>query len=65
MLMDLWPSPGPERLPLDSGRGNVEFACVFESVASLAVSFMSECIFWNPVDNKKEVCPSNCEVIET
>jgi len=47
---DSRPNPGPGRLPLDSGRGDVEFAGVFMSVASLAVSFVSECIFWNPVE---------------
>ena len=26
---DFWPKPGPGRLPLDSGRGDVEFASVF------------------------------------
>jgi len=35
---------------LGSGRGDVEFACVFASVASVAVSFVSTCIFWNPID---------------
>jgi len=47
-----WPNPGPGHLPLDSGRGTVEFACVFASVAPLVVSFVSECIFWNPLERK-------------
>jgi len=38
---------------LDSGRGDVEFACVFASVASMAVSFVSKCIFWNPAEKNK------------
>ena len=37
-----WPNPGPGRLPLDSGRADVEFAGVFASVASAAVSFVPE-----------------------
>ena len=41
-LTDFWPNPGPGRLPLNSGRGDVEFAGVFASVASLAVSLVSE-----------------------
>ena len=48
-----WPNPGPGRLPLESGRGDVELAGDLTYVASLAVSFMSECIFWDPVDIKK------------
>jgi len=42
---DLWPNPGPGRLPLDSKRGDVEFAGVVDSVASLALSFVSKCMF--------------------
>jgi len=47
------PNPGPGRLPLDSGRGNVEIASVFAPVASLTVSVVSECIFWNHVGQTK------------
>ena len=39
---DFWPNPGPGRLPLGSGRRDVEFANVFASVAFLAVSFVHE-----------------------
>jgi len=39
------PNTGAELRPLHSGRGDVEFASVFASVATLAVSFVSECIF--------------------
>ena len=35
-----WPNPGPGCLPLESGRGDVEFASVFASVACLAVSLL-------------------------
>jgi len=49
---DFWPNHGPGRLPSDSGRGNVELTGVCASVASITVSFVSECIFWNPVRNK-------------
>ena len=35
-----------------SGRGDVEFAGPFVPVASLAVSFVCERIFWNPVHIK-------------
>jgi len=42
---EFWPNPGPGRLPLDSGRGDIEVAGVFASAASVAVSFVSECIF--------------------
>jgi len=38
---------GPGRLPLDSGRGDVEFAGAFVSVASVAVSFLPESMFSN------------------
>ena len=41
-LLDFLPNPGPERLPLDSVRGDVEFVSVFASLASLAVSFVPE-----------------------
>ena len=46
----LWIHLVPGRLPLGSGRGDVEFACVFAPVASVAVSFVPELIFWNPVE---------------
>jgi len=35
---------------MESGLGDVEFAGVFASVASSAVSFVPECIFWNLPD---------------
>ena len=44
-----WPNPGPGRLPFDSGTGDVAFASVSVSVASLTVRDVSECIFGNPV----------------
>ena len=37
---------------LDSGRGDTELASVPASVASLAVDFVPECIFGNPLENK-------------
>jgi len=37
---------------VDSGRGGAEFAGVFEPVASLAVSFVSEFMFWQLVGGK-------------
>ena len=52
LFPDFWPNPGQERLQFDSGRRDVELASVFTSVASLAVSFESECIFWSPVEIK-------------
>lgn len=33
--------PGPEHPPLDSVRGDIEFAVVFASVASVAINFKS------------------------
>ena len=45
---------------MDSGRGEVEFVSVFVPVASLAVNFGSECIFWKPVEKTNfKVHPSN------
>jgi len=52
VFLDLGPSPGPGRLPLDSARRDVELASVFASVAPVAVSFMPESIFWNLVKKK-------------
>ena len=52
MFLDFWPNPGPGRLPVDSGRGDVELAGVFASVASLAVSFVPESIRWNLAEKK-------------
>ena len=49
LFLDFWPNPGPGRLPLASGRGDVEFAGVLASVASLAVSSVPEFIFWSLV----------------
>ena len=46
---DFGANPGPGCLPSDSGGGDIEFASVFASVASVAVSFVSGGIFWNPV----------------
>ena len=51
-VLDFWPNPGPGRLPLDLGRGDVELAGVFASVASVVVSFVSKCILWNIVNKK-------------
>ena len=51
-VTNFWPNPGPGCLQLGSGRPDVEFACVFASVAPWTVSFVSECIFWNLVDKK-------------
>jgi len=39
-----WPNPDPGCLPLGSGRRDVELAGVFVPVASLASSYVSECI---------------------
>jgi len=50
-FIDFWPNPGPGRLPLDSGREDVELARVFASAATLA-DFVSECMFANPVEIK-------------
>ena len=50
---DLGPNPGPGCLPLGSGRGDVELASVFASVASLPVSFVSGSICWNPLRIKQ------------
>ena len=47
---DFSPNAGPGRLPLDSGRRDVECACDSAPVASMAVSFVSEFTFWNPVE---------------
>ena len=44
---DFGPNPGPGHLPLDSGRGDIEFAGVFVSVKSVAFSWVFELIFWN------------------
>jgi len=33
---DFWPKPGPGRLPLDSGRGGVDFVC-FLCVCSISI----------------------------
>lgn len=38
---ETWSGRGPERLPLDSGRRDVEFAAVFAPVTSLTFSFVS------------------------
>ena len=46
----MWPSPDPGRLPLDAGRGDVESASVFVSVAFVAVSNVSQFIFGNLVE---------------
>jgi len=55
-----WPNPGPGRRPLDSGRRDIEIAGVFASVATMAVSFVCECIFWKPRRAKSfKGCPSN------
>ena len=44
------PNVVPGRLPLDSGRGDVELAGVHAPVAAMTVSFVSGGIFWNPAD---------------
>ena len=41
------PNPGPGRLSMDLGRGDVEFARVFVSVTSVAISSVFEFIRWN------------------
>ena len=61
--VDFWPNPGPGRLALDSGRGDVDLAGVFASVASVTVSFVSECIFWNPVEKRFESMPEPWRVM--
>ena len=52
-------SPGLGGLQLDSGRRDVEVADICASGASVAASFVSECVFWNTVDFCFKVCPSN------
>ena len=57
----LGPNPCPGRLPWNSDLRAVELASVFASVASLAVSFVLESIFWNPGKTKKqEVASKTC-----
>ena len=51
---DFLPNHGPGHLPLDSGREDDERATVCASVASLAVSFVPEFIFWNLVGAKEK-----------
>jgi len=46
---DVWPNPGPGRLPL-----GVEFAGVFASVESVAVSSVSELICWSLIATKTQ-----------
>ena len=41
-FQDFQPNPGMGRLQLDSGRGDIEIAGVFASVASMAASFAAE-----------------------
>lgn len=45
LFADCWPNAGPGRLPLEAGCRDVELADVLESVASLIINFVSECIF--------------------
>jgi len=47
-----WPSPGPGRLPLHSGRRDIRVARVWGFAASLVVSFVSQILFWNLIDKK-------------
>ncbi len=54
--MGFWPNPAPGRRPMDSGRGDVEFAGVFASVVSMAVSFVTESTFWNLAEKKRSNC---------
>jgi len=55
---DVWPNAGPGRRPLDSGCLVAEFAGVFVSVASAAVSFVSDVMFWDLATKRKEIAPS-------
>ena len=57
MFLDFWPNHGPGCIPLDSARGDVQFAGVFAPVASVAVSFVSEFIFWNLVKKQLKSRP--------
>jgi len=52
---DFGSNPGPGRLPLDSGRGDIEFACVCVPVASVAISSVSEFICWNLVTKTEKL----------
>ena len=45
-----WPNPGPGTLPLDSGRGDVEVAIVFASLA--------EFLLWSLVRKNQKVVAS-------
>jgi len=46
-LPGVWPNPGPGRLTLDAGRGDVEFVGVFETIASFS-SFAPDFILGTP-----------------
>ena len=46
---DFKPNPGPGGLPLHASRGDIEFVVCAVPVASLAISFVFESIFWNLV----------------
>jgi len=53
-FLDFGPNRGPGRLPsLYSGRGDIEYAGVLASVASVAVSFVSELISSKLVNQQK------------
>lgn len=52
---DFGPDHGPRRVPLDSNRGDVEFAGVFASKAFVAVSFLSKLIRWNLAKTNSKV----------
>ena len=58
-FQDFGPNPGPGRLPLDSGRRDVEFTGVFVSVASVAINFVSDAYFGTLSEKQIKVCPSN------
>lgn len=53
IFLDLGPNPGPGHLALDLGLGDVEFAGMFLSVASLAVSSVSALVFGTLSKNKR------------
>lgn len=50
VIPDLGPNPDPGLLASASSCVNVDSACVFAPVASLAIGFVSESIFWNLVE---------------
>ena len=59
VFLACWPNPGPECLPVDWGRRDVEFAWVVATVTSVAASFVSKLICWNLVNKIKKMPERN------